>query len=323
MSQLQRKPTKLDSLLDLFLTNNPSLVLSIDNIPGISTADEHEAIVVEAIVVDAKLRAQFTKSAPHKIYQWKKVQWDRVRADTTTFADQFCAEADGMSVDEQWDSIEKHLESVVRNHVPHKMSKTRSDQPWLSTELKRRCRRKQRMFNKWKKLKAKHKPCKEAREAYKKYHQETNHLLQRSRMRYINNILAEGLENNSQKPFWRYIKAQRTEPTGVSPLKEKGQVHSDPVKKATLLAQQFRSVFTVDDDTSADTFLHGPSYPPIPDIDFSEVGVKKLLKGVDPKKASGPDQIPCRLLHELHEELAPVFTQLFRSSYSSGTLPEV
>ena len=57
------------------------------------------------------------------------------------------------------------------------------------------------------------------------------------------------------------------------------------------------------------------------DITIEEAGVAKLLKGVDPSKASGPDQIPCKLLIELPIELAPVFTRLFQTSYNSGSLP--
>ena len=57
------------------------------------------------------------------------------------------------------------------------------------------------------------------------------------------------------------------------------------------------------------------------DITIEEAGVAKLLKGVDPSKASGQDQIPCKLLRELNIELAPVFTRLFQTSYNSGSLP--
>ena len=48
-----------------------------------------------------------------------------------------------------------------------------------------------------------------------------------------------------------------------------------------------------------------------------------LLQGLDPSKASGPDQIPCRLLKELSKEIAPVFTCFFRQSVSTGTLPQI
>ena len=315
--QLQREPTRQNSLLDLF-TSNESLVSSIHTIPGISTVDEHEAIVV-----DMTIRAQRTKESPRKIYQWGKARWATIREETAYFSTRFCADSLEKPVDEQWELIEAHISTMLESHVPTKKSKARFDQPWLTTDLKRRCNRKQRLYNKWKKLKARNQPCGTAREAYKKLHLETNHLLQKSRMRYINNILAEGLEEKSTRPFWRFIKSQRTESFGVAPLKEKGQVYSDSGKKASILANQFRSVFTVDDDEAVNTFLHGPSLPAIPDITISEQGIRKLLKGVDPRKASGPDQIPCRMLQELHVELAPVFTALFRNSYQTGSLPAV
>ena len=68
LTQHQKDPTKLDALLDLFFTNNESLVSSIKTTPGISIANEHEAIVV-----DLSLRAELCKTAPHKVYLWSKV----------------------------------------------------------------------------------------------------------------------------------------------------------------------------------------------------------------------------------------------------------
>ena len=44
---------------------------------------------------------------------------------------------------------------------------------------------------------------------------------------------------------------------------------------------------------------------------------------IELRKASGPNQIPCCMLQELHEELTPVFTALFKNSYETGSLPAV
>ena len=266
MTQLQRNPTRQDSLLDLFLTSNPSLVTEMDTIPGISTAEEHDTIVV-----DARLQAYTTKKQPHKIYKWDKADWDRIKEESTTFAERFCSEAVNWDSNTQWKHIEDHMKNVLR-HVPHKMSKQRVDQPWLTPDLKRRCKKKHRLYNKWKKAKTKDTSCRQAREAYKKYQQETNHLLQKARYQYINRILDEGLKEDSTKPFWNYIRHQCTEDTGVAPLKQNGQVYSDPRKKANILAEQFKSVFTVDDEEAAGTFLFGPSYPPIRDLSISVEG---------------------------------------------------
>ena len=162
------------------------------------------------------------KTAPHRVHQWSKVNWDDVKGETRAFADQFCSEARDTYVDEQWESIEQHLNSVLKKHVPSKFSKVRKDQPWLNNALKRRCRHKQRMYNHWKRLKASNKSCKAARESYKKFHQDTNTLLNKARNQYLNNVLSEGLENHSHKPFWPYVKSQRSESAGVPPQTPSG-----------------------------------------------------------------------------------------------------
>ena len=159
LSQLQKDPTRLTSLLDLFFTNNDSLLSAIDTVPGISTADEHVAILT-----DLNLKADICKLVPHRVHQWKNVDWEKVKGETKAFADQFCVDSHGKSVDDQWKSIEQHLNHILKIHVPSKLSKSRKDQPWLNRELKRRCRRKQRLYNRWKKMKSQNKSCKTARE---------------------------------------------------------------------------------------------------------------------------------------------------------------
>ena len=59
----------------------------------------------------------------------------------------------------------------------------------------------------------------------------------------------------------------------------------------------------------------------ISNLFISEGGILKLLKGFDISKASGPDQIPNKVLRELAIHLAPVHTSLFNQSLSSEILP--
>ena len=97
---------------------------------------------------------------------------------------------------------------------------------------------------------------------------------------------------------------------------------SDAEGKAKALSEQFSSVFTEDTPETANIKSEGPSYPPIPDLTIREEGIEKLLAGLNPSKASGPDEIPARLLKELAKELAPVVTSLFKQSISTGDVPE-
>ena len=46
-----------------------------------------------------------------------------------------------------------------------------------------------------------------------------------------------------------------------------------------------------------------------------------MLEGLNPAKASGPDQIPCKLLKELSKEMSPILTNLFQQSLQFGELP--
>ena len=58
------------------------------------------------------------------------------------------------------------------------------------------------------------------------------------------------------------------------------------------------------------------------DIVVSAVGVTKLLKGLNPSKALGHDQLHPRVLKELASELGPVFAHLFQKSIDMVEIPK-
>ena len=51
-------------------------------------------------------------------------------------------------------------------------------------------------------------------------------------------------------------------------------------------------------------------------------GVIKLLKGLNPSKALGPDELHPRVLKKLANELGPVFAHLFQQSFDMGEIPK-
>ena len=58
------------------------------------------------------------------------------------------------------------------------------------------------------------------------------------------------------------------------------------------------------------------------DIVVTKEGVTKLLKGLNPLKALGPDELHPRVLKELATELGPVFAHLFQQSIDKGEIPK-
>ena len=67
----------------------------------------------------------------------------------------------------------------------------------------------------------------------------------------------------------------------------------------------------------------GPSpYPDMPAIQVATAGVCKLLKGTNSHKATGPDGIHARVLHEYADQIAPALTKIFQMSLESGNIPD-
>ncbi|XP_060581061.1 uncharacterized protein LOC132737744 [Ruditapes philippinarum] len=120
----------------------------------------------------------------------------------------------------------------------------------------------------------------------------------------------------------RDLPCNKTESCGVAPLKSEGQTFTDPVAKADILNSQFESVFSRPQPLSLSQACKQKHHPSMPEVSISEDGVKKLLKDLNPNKASGPDQISPRLLKELHREVTPILTHIFQISLKTGIVPE-
>ena len=57
-------------------------------------------------------------------------------------------------------------------------------------------------------------------------------------------------------------------------------------------------------------------------IQVTEEGVRKLLFKMNPKKATGPDSIPARILNDFATEIVPIFTVIYNKSLQEGTVPD-
>ena len=307
--QMQRENTRGDAILDLFCTNKPSLVKSIGTIPGLS---DHDGIVLADILV----KAQINKKPQRRVFVWSKDNWDAIKSETIAFSEEFMTSYRDMSVEENWDTLVNHLMSSQDKHIPSKLSSMRYNVPWLTSTIRRMCRKKRRLYRR-----AKKSGKQEHMIAFKAIQNETRDALRQAHWAYVNSILVDGLERGDVKPFYGYVKSQQQDSQGVSPLRERGQLFSDAPSKARILSEQFKSVFTRDNPEVADTRLPGPDLPDIRPLNISPQGVEKLLKDLNPRKASGPDEAPARVLHNLAKEVAPALTAIFSQSIETGELP--
>jgi hypothetical protein len=78
---------------------------------------------------------------------------------------------------------------------------------------------------------------------------------------------------------------------GVAPLKRDGIAYSDAKVKAEILNNQFTSVFMTKDPSKSLPDLGPSPHTTVADITVLRNGVLKLLQNLNPRTATGPDEI--------------------------------
>ena len=147
LHQLQRECIREDAILDMFCTNKPSFVKSIDTIPGIS---DHDGIILVVMC----LKAQVNKKSQRKVPIWSKANWDAMKEDTKSFSAKFVEDAASRSVEGNWSCLVDHIKVIQSKHIPTKLSSSRHNVPWLTGEVRKLCRKKRRLYRKAKKASA-------------------------------------------------------------------------------------------------------------------------------------------------------------------------
>ena len=196
-----------------------------------------------------------------------------------------------------------------------KTSRSVSSIPWITPEIRRKIRRKNKTH-----AKAKKTGSSKLRSKFETLRREIKADVRKQHDLYVNNLVGDVKAN--PRDFYRYISSQKKDTQGIPPLKRKngkGVVQSD-LEKAEEFNGQFTDVFSKNEHTQVP--LLDRSTPFMNDIAVSKDGVIKLLKGLNPSKALGPDELHPRVLKELATELGPVFAHLFQQSIDTDEIPK-
>ena len=107
------------------------------------------------------------------------------------------------------------------------------------------------------------------------------------------------------------INSQKKTPKVSYPFKKRNGsgVAQSEFDKADEFNGQFADVFTKTEHNQVPLLDRSASF--MEEIVVTKEGLTKLLKGLNPSKALGPDELHPRVLEELETELGPVFAHLF------------
>ena len=314
LTQVVSEPTyRGKSMLDLLFTSTPNLVEKTSIAPGI-TENDHDLVQIET-----KIKAKINRKTPRNIFLYHKANTIEIRSDLSAFHHKFMqSDPLSRSVDGNWNLFREAIENTIEKNIPQKTLPAKWNQPWINKCVKRAIRKRQRLYSKAKKT-----GNSEHWNAFRTFRNQVNKLTQKSYWNYINKLLEPKSGSKSiisNKKFFQYIKSQKKESCGVSPMKTRDGLKTDPKEKAEALNQQFNQAFTEKSDSPIPD--KGEStHPDMPNFTINNAGISHLINKLDPNKASGPDQIPAKFLILFNEEVTPILKINFQQSIDTSHVP--
>ena len=217
--------------------------------------------------------------------------------------------SDNRSVQENFDLITSFIQESADKHIPSKTSRSVSSVPWITPEIRRKIRRRNNTH-----AKAKNTGSSKLRSNFETLRREIKAYVKKQYDLYVNNLVGDIKAN--PRDFYRYINGQKKDTQGIPPLKKRNGngVAESELEQADEFNGQFTDVFHKNEHSQVP--LPNRSAPFMNGIVVSAAGVTKLLKGLNPSKTLGPDELHPRVLKELASELGSPIPKIYRHGWN-------
>ena len=135
------QPTREQIILDLFLTTSSGLVNHVLVGPGICDHD--------TVLVDHSIRATFYKSSLWTIYKYNRTNWEKLHEELgNTISDYLDTNPDARSVTTNWMTLKCTTINIMEKYIPHMVSSSWNDLPYITSHIKHEIRWRQHAYNK-------------------------------------------------------------------------------------------------------------------------------------------------------------------------------
>ena len=142
LHQMVRQPTREKNILDLVLCSDFDSVYNLQVNETFSKAD-HSYITFS-------LKIRQSQDVKRTIYNYKRADWELMRAHAATIDwDLVLLDCDG-DCENAWIKLKHIIQNFVDLYVPTSVKSNKLNAPWITHNLKRMSRKKQRMWNKYK-----------------------------------------------------------------------------------------------------------------------------------------------------------------------------
>ena len=140
LSQLISQATRLTSnnVLDLLITSSQNIIED-RHVPGIS---DHLAIIF-----DVNPKPHIPRKPSRKVFQFHKADKISLRMKDKAALDKFIkSDPHKNDISTNWCITKSILNNLLNDYVPYKTTKSRHNLPWITNEIKRSMRKRDKLF---------------------------------------------------------------------------------------------------------------------------------------------------------------------------------
>ncbi len=119
-------------------TNQPNKVNRNEVIPGIS---DHDIPLIEIDVSPIKRR-----QPPRNIALYSKAKWENIREELEEIGTKIKEESNTKSANHLWNMFKDTILDAIKKHIPMKTCKAKESLPYMTTEIKKLIRRRDRAY---------------------------------------------------------------------------------------------------------------------------------------------------------------------------------
>jgi hypothetical protein len=309
LQQIVKEPTREDQILDLALTDLKATAVTFAKL---GTSDHNPVLI--------KLDVPVYRDKPYKrkVWQYNKADYWGMRAhlSSTDWPKVFNTKDPEKACSEVTEIICDAMDIFIPGKT---ISRKPGDKAWFNDKCKQAAAKKRVLFRKLKK-----ENTQENKVNFAHARSEFNHAEMVAKVSY-NNRLKEDLTDSSltSKSWWKIVNTLSGSAThsDIPVIDHQNQAHITAKDKAEVFCEAFTKKCRLDKADDPAPSIPSSTSATKDHIVFKCKDVKKLLQQLKPDKATGPDQIPTRVLKECCSELASPLSRLYTLCFSCGTFP--
>ena len=289
-------PTRGNNTLDQILTNMASIYDTAVHLPPLGKSDHQCLLVKPKIQVKVKpilrnVRTMRPRNIAALTIRLNEQNWNQV--------------LNARDVDQKVDIFTQHMTSILDETMPIKRIRMHpSDKPWLTPHLKSVIKDRQRAYSKG------------DMEKYQQLRTKVSQLISKAKLEYYEGKVATTRTKNPAKWFKSIYSICGTSGN-------KSNTNTPTSEDMYTIAEKLQDIFTKPwkDHTPAIPLVDSDGLPDNPPRLPSIGQVKKLLKELSSRKATGVDNISAWTLKNFAEELAVVAHDIICASISEKKYP--